>query len=366
MGTDTTSRAVDVIGERVSTRQRDSAAIMPSATRLAMLSGLAHILRFGGMLLYWAGAARSVIRMRGKTPRIVLYHACEPSENDFLRGLDSNVTPGQLAMHLDFYARHYNVVPVSALEGNGHPERALAITFDDGYRSVFVNALPLLRERRFPVSIYLVSEVLERNSIIWVNTLTWCLNRMPGVTGALARKHFKLPAPPSRHQVMQVALYQYDASIVRALLDEIAAHADARTMKDEAADLFASWNDVTSASEPWISFGNHTATHPNLTCLTDDELTREIRDSQSQLGKRLKAVTSFAYPFGAHDARVESAAVSEGFRSLLRVGGSKVPFDPLAIGRVESHARSHAALFADIEVVHPVMQWLRRRLGDRN
>ena len=62
----------------------------------------------------------------------------------------TSVSPAQFRSHLQLLTdQHFNVIALdqalTALQrGEALPERAVAITFDDGYRNIYDNALPLL------------------------------------------------------------------------------------------------------------------------------------------------------------------------------------------------------------------------------
>src|SRR5207237_226556 len=53
---------------------------------------LAQMLRWSGMLLYWLHLHPLVIWLARRRTRILLYHACEPTESDFIRDLESNTS----------------------------------------------------------------------------------------------------------------------------------------------------------------------------------------------------------------------------------------------------------------------------------
>ena len=56
-------------------------------------------------------------------------------------------------------------------------EPTVAITFDDGFRSVYEHAWPLLRERGLWATCYLVTDVIDNKALIWLNELNWFLHR---------------------------------------------------------------------------------------------------------------------------------------------------------------------------------------------
>src|SRR5262245_9182237 len=99
-------------------------------------------LRFTGIVLYHLGLAPFFIWLGRLQPKVLLYHACEPGESEFTRGLRSNTTPAEFERHLAFLKRRYHVISLGELEHQYLPERTVVITFDDGYRSVLEHAFP--------------------------------------------------------------------------------------------------------------------------------------------------------------------------------------------------------------------------------
>lgn len=87
----------------------------------------------------------------------------------------TSTAPERFAMHLDYLAREgFEVVPlqqlVDALEQGGPlPDKAVAITFDDGYRSVYDTAWPLLRERGWPFTVFVNSEPHDQRKPLFMS-----------------------------------------------------------------------------------------------------------------------------------------------------------------------------------------------------
>ncbi len=82
----------------------------------------------------------------------------------------TSVTPETLTAHLDhLQANDYRVLPLSriirALTGAAEetlPARAVAITFDDAYRSVYTNAAPRLAARGLPFAVFVSTDYIDR------------------------------------------------------------------------------------------------------------------------------------------------------------------------------------------------------------
>jgi len=94
------------------------------------------------------------------------------------RGSRLNVTPAAFEAQMEFLARNgYNVIPVSKLDGfldgrEALPPKTVAITIDDGYKSTFEIAWPILRKFGFPATIYLYTDFVGAG-----DALTWAQMR---------------------------------------------------------------------------------------------------------------------------------------------------------------------------------------------
>jgi peptidoglycan/xylan/chitin deacetylase (PgdA/CDA1 family) len=326
-----------------------------------MNQALANVLRWFGTALYGIGLARGVRWLNRREPKVLLYHGCEEGESDFTRGLGGNTSPAQLARHLDFLCRYYRIIPLDKLLRNGTPDRAVVLTFDDGYRSVYVNAFPLLKARGLPATIYLVTDVVGNKAMVWVNELNWLLRRYPTVVRPIVTKAFGLAEHASAEQVMRYACQYADPLQVSRLLEHLraAAGVDLQALCREAR-LYVSWEEVLAMAQHGVSFGNHTATHANLSRLGDEGRQAEIGQAQAALTAQVGKCDSFAYPFGIYDAACRRQAVQHGYTWILGVGSVNRPFDPEHIGRAQLRGRTDAEIFAELEIVWPVMGRLKR------
>jgi peptidoglycan/xylan/chitin deacetylase (PgdA/CDA1 family) len=145
----------------------------------------------------------------------------------------------------------------SAGGGASGGAKRVALTFDDGLRSVREAALPLLQRERVPFLTYVVS----------------------GRVGSDNRWPTQPPAIP-RFELMD-------------------------------------WKELEELRDAGVGIGGHTASHPHLRGLADGELAREVDDSRHALEQRLGvAVRHFAYPYGSLDER-SVARVRAGYASAV-------------------------------------------------
>jgi peptidoglycan/xylan/chitin deacetylase (PgdA/CDA1 family) len=192
-----------------------------------------------------------------------------------------NVDPGAFREHMSVLARRANPVPVGDLvacarEGRPFPGRAIAVTFDDGYRDLMEFALPVLKEFRIPAAFFIVTGGVGA-------TDAW--NRIDGV-----------PNEP-----------------------------------------IMSWDDLKRLRDEGMTIGSHSATHAVLDGLPENRLREEVEGSRRLLEERLGApVRHFAYPQGRFSAAAESAVKEAGYDAAwaTRKGRPLAAGDVTAIRRV--------------------------------
>jgi peptidoglycan/xylan/chitin deacetylase (PgdA/CDA1 family) len=125
--------------------------------------------------------------------------------------------------------------------GRPFPDRALVITFDDGYRTVHDQAFPVLQRYGMSATVFL----------------------------AVGSGHTTSPA--------------------------------GRLSSLEGRPMLA-WDEIRQMHRQGIDFGAHTCTHRDLTRLPVVEVEAEVRSSKTIIEDALGApVACFAYPYGRHD-----------------------------------------------------------------
>ena len=107
------------------------------------------------------------LRERADPERAVIlrYHSVSEfsPESDAYRSPSIAVRPDTFARQMRFVAANYRVVSLTTLvehlvRHERFPERAVAITFDDGYQDNHRHALPVLRELGLPATVYVTTD----------------------------------------------------------------------------------------------------------------------------------------------------------------------------------------------------------------
>ncbi|MEJ2384426.1 MAG: polysaccharide deacetylase family protein [Xanthomonadales bacterium] len=104
----------------------------------------------------------------------------------------TSTSPAQFRMHLDYLAAEgFDVVPLQDLvdtlrRGEPLPDKTVAITFDDGYRSIYDTAWPLLKARNWPFTVFINTEPHDRGNPLF---MSWDQLRALHAGGATIANH---------------------------------------------------------------------------------------------------------------------------------------------------------------------------------
>jgi peptidoglycan/xylan/chitin deacetylase (PgdA/CDA1 family) len=318
------------------------------------------------LALYATRLHRAAIWLRRRSPTVLVYHACDPDDIPFLTARRLSISPSAFARQLEFLCAHYRIVDLATLESGEIVDRALAVTFDDGLRSIRTRMLPVLQRRAVPARVYLVTSVLNNAGLIWLHELAWVLGTHSAVARSRAAAVLGVPVDAPVEYFVARARDVATAAEVNGLLTELRSTIG-YTPGEVArkAQLYLTDEDIAEMQRAGISFGNHTATHQDLSRLDAESCSREISDAADRLASVPGAVPSLAYPFGRRDEQARGLALSLGICSLAEVGGSNSAFDATRIARVSVAHQSVAELFAQMAVVEPAKEWLMRALRRR-
>ena len=252
---------------------------------------------------YDADAVRGK-QWRSRRFQILVYHRISPDQHPFF----PPVQPGLFERQLEILKRFYRVMDLHELVERSCkrslPERAVAITFDDGYRDNYLHALPLLRKYDMPATIFVATAAADNRKILWHDRVFDAFRfarikrvRLPSWQEFEIVLEPKEQARQSLEKLLRRAKYLPGQSRL-ALVDELEEALQPDPTGHPRASML-SWEEMKEMQAQKIQFGSHTVTHPVLTCIDEQQLSREIVDSKAELEARLGTkVTAFAYPNG--------------------------------------------------------------------
>lgn len=223
---------------------------------------------------------------------VLMYHIVDRPKSE--REIRLCCRPESFAAQMDYLRTHdYSVIGLNRLvssvrNGAPLPAKAAVVTFDDGSSCIYEQALPILKQRGFVATVFMISGLVGRNNE-WLSSAGFPQRRMLSA-------------------------------------------AELRVLTDEGIDV-----------------GSHTVTHPWLSRMQLSAAQGEIRDSKAQLEDLLgRRVDHFAYPFGDYSEAVRDAVGEAGYSGACstRYGKRHTSADVFALRRVEVRGEDSLLQFA--------------------
>ncbi len=176
----------------------------------------------------------------------------------------------------------------AALAGSSRlPERAALVTFDDGYRSVYEHALPVLRRLGCPALMFVPTDFVGGTN-------------------------------------------EFDSDV-------------------EPAEPMCSWDELGELNRSGVAVQSHGKSHRAFSDISAAERRREIADSKAALEARLEEpVDFFAYPYGDDadgTADVRAALAASGYRAAFGYGGG-----PFELGGADRYRLARIAMGPDTDL----------------
>lgn len=193
---------------------------------------------------------------------ILLYHAI--SDHPWA------ISKAVFTQQINWLQDHCEVVSLSKLLQSSTHQRQVAITFDDGYASVYDNALPILHEKNI-------------SPLIYLNT---------GWIGHQNRKR---------------------------------AH---ERFGHYESEYFLTWTEVQRLSECTWDIGSHAINHFDFSKLDGQMMAKELSHSKEVIEAQIRRpCLHFSYPWGKYTKKAAQAVQDAGYQSAVSVRHAPVRSD---------------------------------------
>ena len=202
------------------------------------------------------------------------------------------------------------------------PHRAVAITFDDGYRDNVTVAAPMLQELGLPATFFLVPAVLSGRSSPWWEVLGAAFECTTRDRLEWNARTFGLNGDGRRlaYDSISADLKLVDATARSASVADLVERLAPRRHADPA-DLFMDWAGAEELTRLGFGIGSHSLDHAILANEAREDQRSDLSKSRRELEERLDvAVDLLAYPNGSaadFDTETEHAAQEAGYQGAL-------------------------------------------------
>ena len=235
------------------------------------------------------------------------YHVVSDEDLAHIKHLFQYPSVGAFAAALDFFLRNFRPVSVADLvahvnRGQGLPDQAFLLTFDDGFREIHDIVAPLLVAKGVPAAFFVNPGFVDNKDLSFrckASLLAEHLARGAGAplvktwTDMLAANHVPIAPEGVGRSLLSIGFGR------RAMLDQLAAASDIDFGVFLAAQRpYMTSSQLVSLSEQGFHIGGHSVTHPRFAELDLDEQLGQAGGSLEFVDQLVSQEhAAFSFPF---------------------------------------------------------------------
>ena len=253
-----------------------------------------------------SGVLRLAGRLRGKGAAILMYHSVLEDPSSVADSLGGMIHSRAIfAGQMELLAREFHPVSLDQVSRfvrgeEDLPERAVVVTFDDGYRDNFEMAMPILDRVGVPAAFYVTVDCIENRRLPWPSRLRYSFRK----TGKKewkdgAGKAWSLGSERER-EAAYLAACDRVATLAGTEQERVVSQIESdltMTLPAESGHLMMTWEQVRGLAQHGHIVGSHTMTHPNLAHVGIEDARWELIQSKERMEAQTSAkVIHFSYP----------------------------------------------------------------------
>jgi peptidoglycan/xylan/chitin deacetylase (PgdA/CDA1 family) len=281
---------------------------------------------------------------------ILRYHSVQQTPDDIYDTIGIGITHSKRMFReqMQFLAKHCNPVSMDDvlefLQGERSlPNKAIAVTFDDGFEDNYTVAAPILNELGIPATFYVLAGAVNSNVYPWYMRLRYAFANTDRKSW-INKDGIELKYNNSheREFVLYKACEQCGVLSGKDQYHAVEEIEKALNVEPYTGNnLMLKWEQIISLHQKGHIIGSHTISHPNLAYVNDNDLEAELRESKALLEKKLgNKVRHFGYPspilqphWSEHTREVTKKV---GYETAVTCTSGKVEIgdNPLSIKRI--------------------------------
>lgn len=302
-------------------------------------------------------------RARRRSPpgiAVLMYH--EVLADDDTAEAWTAVRVSELRRQIEYLKSAVDILSIDEALTRGPATRPAAVlTFDDGGAGNHQFLLPVVKETRVPVTVFVATGHVESGHLYWFDRVVNALQVVKPLSLDLRDVGLDVydvgpPSGASNWARIQRLLVDIKAAGVERN-EELAGIVEERARAAGGA-VHAPLQPMTVeqvrelAACPHVTIGAHSHAHSLLTQMSGADTTADVARSRRLLQQWTgQSVEHFAYPSGAYDARVRDNVVACGFRTavttesrLWRSGCDAFAIPRMSVGRYDAARKFRLAV----------------------
>ena len=189
----------------------------------------------------------------------------------------------------------------------------MLLTFDDGDKSIFDNALPILKKYRVPAIIFVITDLIDTDKPFWWDEIEYYLGKEIG-----NKKVWEVKSWPNK--------------VRETYLEKLRASSKKERFKYPQLTI----RELKEMQRAGITIANHSHNHPMFDQCGIDEIRKELQQSTNKLKELNFTPNIFAYPNGNSSENSEMILKEFGINMAFLFDHkiNKEDINPLRISRL--------------------------------
>jgi len=316
------------------------------------------------------GAPSAVRRtLKGRFLTVLAYHRVmdKPEDFPFDDDLISADTRG-FRYQMEFVARHFEVINFKQLsvymDKKGElPERALIITFDDGYIDNYETAYPILAGLGLTAVMFVTAGYIGTDKLFWWDRIAYIVKNAVNTDISLdepVRIRVSIESFPTRQDAARLLIKEAKKlpderkeELIKRLSDAAGVEMGSLSYRNTM-----SWEQVKELAENGFEIGSHSVNHPIFSNVSAEQISYEVKESKAIIESRTGTdVMTFGAPGrgiipadekAVFERVLEQNVVEAGYRFSTQYRWGLVyerEFNPLRISRLGIEMHDTPGLF---------------------
>ncbi|MFA5648365.1 MAG: polysaccharide deacetylase family protein [Bacteroidales bacterium] len=234
----------------------------------------------------------------------VFYHTISNKPLPHLKHLYPVLTPKQFTQDLEFLLKHFTPININDLVGESKSSKrkkpALLLSFDDGFREVFTEALHILKSKSIPATVFINPYFVDNKDMLYRCKVSLLIEKLTSLAD--------VPKTPSIPLNLQKTTKHNLIKWLKTL-----NHTNTIQIEDLANGLGVNFSEYLSTHKPYLNLnqlqkmandgftiGAHSLNHPNFAHLTASEQIAQAEQSMKWVSDNIPNQPKlFAFPFSS-------------------------------------------------------------------
>jgi peptidoglycan/xylan/chitin deacetylase (PgdA/CDA1 family) len=203
-------------------------------------------------------------------------------------------------------------------------KKMTAITFDDGFKDLYKNAYPIIREFNIPFTLFLTTSLIDSKELLWLHNLYVSLDRLPSTERESILKGYiecgnKID---NMSDFIGNLIHSQDKKGIKDLVTSVSSAAKINSEEEEsiAKNLYLSKKEIEEMKNNGLTVETHGHEHWPLTNLNENETKEEIKSSVRFIEDKLDGSPKyFALPSGTSNKFTKNIVKMLGLKGIATI-----------------------------------------------